>query len=193
MRVRNYEVRIPQGFERTSGHVEINHRQEYQLQLTNNGSQNCEAAVFVDGKNIGTWIINRYDTVTLERPANVARKFTFLETGSSEFSDANLDSINRNDLGLIKVKFTPERNAIPCHSLRKSTGYRGAQCSLEATSYNSGGTGLGSNSNQQFREVNGLNLDHSKSVTINLRLVTPQTSQYAELPRVNSNPEPYPV
>ena len=40
----------------------------------------CEADVDIDGFRVGSWQLGPHEKAVIERPANVAKKFTFLRT-----------------------------------------------------------------------------------------------------------------
>jgi len=80
---------------------------EYKIRLTNTHNVKVDAHVWIDGKKIGVWRIKPHGRVTVERPANLSRKFTLLSERSQHEKYPNL-RINKNLHGLIKVTFRPE-------------------------------------------------------------------------------------
>jgi hypothetical protein len=80
----------------------------YALELINEPEAICEATVYIDGQDVGTWILNgRYSTI-IERPSDVARQFTFFRETSSYARRTGAvvgDEMN----GLIKVVFKPAK------------------------------------------------------------------------------------
>jgi len=84
------------------------HLTEYKIALSNNRSTRCDAEVFVDGLSVGTWRIDQYETITIERPADVNRKFIFAAESSPLARQLGVQK-NSYDNGLIKVIFRPEK------------------------------------------------------------------------------------
>lgn len=107
MFLNNFSIRIPQGKEVAGGYVELGHGTHYVLVLANKNAQRADARVEIDGKPVGTFRINAYGTITLERPVHDTGKFTFYEVGSHEANKIGLSRSNPN-LGLVSVVFTPE-------------------------------------------------------------------------------------
>jgi hypothetical protein len=103
----NYSLRVAEGNETAGGYVELEHGQQYRLVLRNSRMTACDARVEIDSKDVGTFRIYAYSSVTLERPAGDKSKFTFYKVGTSEAKQAQLNESDPN-LGLVKVTFTPE-------------------------------------------------------------------------------------
>lgn len=173
----NYSVDIPEGREQSDGYVHMRHGQVYTLRLVNHSALRCDAHVEVDGKHIGTWRLSSYGgTARLEHPVNDQGKFTFYRLGSVEGAQAGLQV--KNDLGLIKVTFTPERRYEPPPA---QVTYRDVGASavfgVQSRDYQpksrlaAGGTGLSGHSNQHFGTASHMELDHPAAVVIHLRLV----------------------
>ena len=122
MYLNQFSVRVPEGAERTSGYVEIDHGKQYTIVLRNDHSVRCNAEVSIDGKDIGTFRISANSTMRLERNPDDQGRFTFYKLGSSEATKSELQSVSVSDLGLLKVVFTPETKTVttvspclPCH------------------------------------------------------------------------------
>jgi hypothetical protein len=166
----NFSVRIVGGSEIADGYVEIAHGTEYSMQMRNSGSVDCDAEVSIDGNSVGVWRIEAGDSINIERPANVAQKFTFFQLGSKEAVAVELED---NDLlGLVSVRFRPGlaikevKSELISNGIKMRGGAFLNSCS--------GGTGLGESSNQQFGVAAKLDYDRSTEHTINLRLICKQ-------------------
>lgn len=216
MRVGNFSLFIPQGRERDSGHVELDHGKVYEIRLGNHfQGRRCDALVEVDGKRIGEFRINDGQTMTLERGPDDSGRFTFYRSGSSDAQKVGESSIIHENRGLVRVVFKPERyfdreektsGAVPTvgESMRSTvdcsseelTGHRSTTRGFSFAPQNAaaGVTGLSGHSGQSFYNVSPLNYDLSYETTITLRLVCndgprelkPQGSRSA-------NPVPEPV
>lgn len=108
MRIKNFSLTIPQGSESDSGHVVMAHGATYTIDLANYTDRRADAEVFVDGKSVGTFRLNVYGSVRLERPDNDNGCFTFYRAGSSEAQQADVGSVEKVDRGLVQVIFRPE-------------------------------------------------------------------------------------
>ena len=110
MRLNNFSVRVPEGTEIAGGYVEINHGTQYTLRLRNGWySRKCDAKVMIDGKHVGTWRIPSGESIVIERPVHDTGRFTYYKSGTKDAKDAGLNSVDADDLGLIQVVFTPEK------------------------------------------------------------------------------------
>ena len=219
MYLNNVSVRVPEGSEKTSGYVEIEHGKQYTVVLRNSHDVRCNAEVNIDGKNIGTFRIAANSTIRLERKPDDNGKFTFYRLGSKEGTKSDLGSVSTSDLGLLKVVFTPEVKPITVTTFTPKTfrqyqwpdqwtdddytitygNTSSANCVLDSvtccSSMSAGGTGLSGHSDQGFIEVADMCLDYSKQTTIHLRLVeASKTNEPRPLtPVMNSSPIPPPV
>lgn len=113
MRIGNFSVLIPEGREHGSGHVALPHNTQYVIRLGNHSSPRCDATVEVDGKEVGSFRINGYGNLVLERSVNDTGRFTFFRADSTEGASAGAGEITADLRGLIKVTFRPERYANP--------------------------------------------------------------------------------
>lgn len=188
MRFGNYSVLIPEGLERDSGHVGMDHGRQYTIRIANHGYRQCDADVMVDDKIIGTFRLRPHGTTTLERSPDDNGRFTFYSAGTSDAAVAGEASIATENKGLIQVRFVPEKprlrgaeSVIRTASLRgpggQSVSSDGMARSFNATAEmgekTCGGiTGLSGHSGQQFQSVGAIDRDESDAVTISLRLVT---------------------
>lgn len=85
----------------------LKHESEYSITMTNSNRTKCDASVFIDGENMGTWRVDPYSSITIDRPVSTARKFTFVKEKSSEAEMGGV-SAGKSENGLVKVVFTPE-------------------------------------------------------------------------------------
>jgi len=174
MKLQEFSVSIAEGNETDDGYVQMTHATPYTIVLCNDGDFRCDADVSVDGRLVGTWRVNKRETVGLERPVHDTGRFTFYQTGTPEAAAAGI----REDAntGLIRVIFKPEMRFFTLNSIDPLAA---------------GGTGLSGQSAQRFTNVAALDHDEARFVTITLRLVA-----LAHRPRPlfpQSNPVPPPV
>ena len=119
MKLADYSVTVPEGDERQSGTIVLEHEQIYTLRIGNEGDRDSDAFVQIDGKKVGTWRVPKRKTITLEHPANDQGRFTFYRLGTPEARAAEL--AEGPDLGLIEVRFLPGKPKPPL----QEAGYRG--------------------------------------------------------------------
>ena len=115
MQANSYSVRVIGGLEVAGGYVEMSHGQTYSLQLRNSRNTRCDASVYLDGKHVGTWRVPSHTSINIERPAHDKGKFTFYKVGTSEARQAQLNE-SSDDLGLVRVVFTPEYEVRPLNN-----------------------------------------------------------------------------
>jgi hypothetical protein len=175
-------VYIPQGVEGSDGYVSMHHNTQYSIRMKNDRNVPCDAVVTVDGNHIGTWRIQRYGIIEVDRPADKARRLTFYRLDSAEAQQAQL--VKNDSLGLVSVEFKPEKKIDPVMNTfwredsRESYGVTldsysksaGLSKSFGATR-SAGGTGLSGQSNQVFSSTTALDYDMANAFTINLRLI----------------------
>lgn len=195
MRVGQFSVTIPEGQEQSSGHVHLPNGQQYRIRLNNHfPDRRCDATVRVDGKEVGTFRLERIGGMLLERPAHDTGKFTFYGIRSDEAKVAGVDGVAREARGLVEVTFRPERQAAPLREYLKSASISHAtpRCGhISVTSHSvgqgevrpvslqtgqeksvgAGITGLSGHSLQEFHDVPNLTYDPVEEVQITLRLV----------------------
>jgi hypothetical protein len=176
------------------------HGTEYKLQLGSSRNTRADAHVWIDGEKVGVWRIGPYGQITIERPANVARKFTLLTEGTSDAIGADIVTGNQ-DNGLVKVVFKPEFKqwsyplcnevVYSTNSLESNRSYGIKQnCMLErhqesrqmydsSSDFASAGTGLGEHSGQRFGQAEPLtSIDDANITTIYARLVVDRGPKY---------------
>lgn len=89
-------------------YVELRNGQHYRIKLTNNQAIRVQARVKIDGNYVGTWLIHSYDSIILERPVSIDKKFTFYKVGKAPIG-SGISALNRKTNGLVEVEFTPEK------------------------------------------------------------------------------------
>jgi hypothetical protein len=164
-----FSVQIINAKETADGYIEIAHNTQYAIKLQNDRSVNCAAVVTIDGQHVGTWIVPCHRNITVERPVQTPKLFTFYQLGSAEAAQAQLQ--DNPDLGLISVLFKPAKQQplAPIMSVAASSQSR------------SGGTGLSGTSNQQFIPARDLDYDLENTCMIHLRLIAPTLSDIQPL------------
>lgn len=185
MKLGDFSLSIINYPEDNKGYVRIPHDTQYMIEMRSHTSVRSEAKLEVDGKLIGTWRLDAFERLRLERPANSNQCFTFYSVGTMEASQSGL--VNDDKLGLVQVTFVPEKVKYQPQYMSKSVGSLGGATSKGSRS--AGGTGLSGHSNQQFVTVANLELDTSKGVKINLRLI-PDAGINPLVSIVQSNPVP---
>lgn len=177
-----------------AGHdyIAMPHKSEYQIVLKNDRSTRCDVSVELDGKNIGTWRLRPFQTARVERPSDIARKFTFFREDSSDAKSLGIVS-GKSSNGLIKATFKPEKKYIDFATASfgkkklKSTRSLDSAASLnqmysnssiepdlykKQNGYSGGATGLGNNSTQKFTSVSPIHdIDRQNVTTIHLRMI----------------------
>jgi hypothetical protein len=165
---------------------------EYIVRLNNNTDKRCNVILSIDGKEMGKWRINAYSGVSLERPTNSPRKFTFFREKSREAKMGGVKAGSYKN-GLIEAKFIPEsvsrffNDRVMCDNLNndcefgprysgteninQSFGIGSIRADSERNSYSSGATVLGRGSSQRFNDASYMKEDKKHSVTKTIRLV----------------------
>jgi hypothetical protein len=164
-----------------SNYYAMQHNTEYKLKLSNTHNANVDAHVSIDGESVGIWRLDPHGKVTIERPSNVARKFTLLREGTVDAVKGGIVT-GSNDNGVVKVTFKPEFESIvhwfddPLIRTKNSLSYTNndyGTMNLQSSNYfDNAGTTLGNRSNQQFNKVEPLKeIDQSNVTTIYARLI----------------------
>jgi len=214
MYLNQFSVRVPEGHEKMSGYVEMEHGKKYTLVLRNDCDIRCDAGISIDGKAVGTFRLGAHGNIRLERKPDDEGCFTFYQLGSDEAERAELGKVSASDLGLIRVVFTPEQqyHYVPYIPWIESWGGNTCDITPNTTtiydtsavtgdlSYASvtidcaGGTGLSGHSDQSFISVDDMCLDYSRQTTIHLRLVANRDDGPRPLhPVTRTSPIPPPV
>lgn len=203
MKYDNYSVRIPEGKELANGYVALTHGQQYSITLAiltdwvSKSAYRCNAQVTIDGIDVGTWRVSSGRMTTIEHGVEDNGRFTFYRADSREAIAVGLDSVNRNQLGLISVTFTPEMEPINRPQQVSKSITRGCLNVYDENTtrggFSSGGTGLSGRSDQEFDIAENVILDRSKAVTISLRLVCDSSRNDNEPRPLRGNPVPPPI
>jgi hypothetical protein len=214
MFLNGYSVRIPEGKETQGGYIEIKDKQQFRIVLRNGNPRDCDVRVEVNGKLAGTWRVEAGRRIVLKRPGNDDGYFTAYVASTLGARQAGID-YNDPDLGLVRVTFTPEiEKAVETFSgtvrgLEGTSAERSASFGmLEGASAECGapfemsvptpkaptsakpvGVGLSGHSAQTFVQAKPINLDLTRAVTINLRLVS-KSDDPRPLVDASSNPVP---
>lgn len=198
MYLNRFSLVVNNGNEVDNGYVQMKHGSEYQLRLRNDHNVEADAIVRVDGVEVGVWRVPANRNITIERPANIERKFTFYKLGSSEGNQAGLE--RNSDLGLISVDFIPAKEVV--HSSFgnpyskgmdiEDTGYsyKSGLKGVSTRGFSAGGTGLGDRSDQSFGQAMPIDRDYANQVTINLRLICADEPAIVSLRSAVSSPIP---
>jgi hypothetical protein len=168
--------------ETSSGQVPMAHGETYKFRLRSN--VRSSAKIMVDGVSVGEFVVPAHRDVIIERPADAAQLFTFFAVDTAEARASMQDGISGINRGLIEITFTPERMrpAVVSSSqgtMRSLGGTKGLSVGeLSCQSFGAGVTGLTGQSSQNFTNVH-MDLDHSQSVTLRVRLVHDEARQVA--------------
>ena len=158
--------------ETTDGHVPLAHGETYSIKLAS--SVRCAANIKIDGVSVGEFVVPAWQPITIERPADVSRLFTFFAVDTAEAAASRQDSIANVNRGLVEVVFTPEKERPMTGVLRSGMQTRGLDLSCSTKggceTFGAGVTGLTGQSDQRFTSVH-MDLDHSQAVTLRVRLV----------------------
>lgn len=180
----------------------VPHKGEYKIKLTNQRETKADAVVTVDGEEVGTWRVNPYSSITLERPANINRKFIFVAENSKIGRSTGVTPNSYNN-GIISVIFKPAKKhfrsfwgnmrgameneiQFDCDtdSIYKNCSYSKQQSANQT--FESGATILGDKTSQHFGSADHIyDFDKENFTTINLRLVIAKRKKYIPLKSIN--------
>jgi len=172
MQFAGYKLMISQGQEDSQGYVALAHGTCYTVMLSNNHSTRCDVTLRIDGKEVGTWRLETYRSIAIERPVNDTGRFTFYQLGTEEARQAGLEA--HGDLGLVTATFTPEKWLQPTHIspyANQSVEDWASRPTRSAGHTAAGGTGLSGQSAQRFTTVDPLDYDYENQATLHIRLV----------------------
>lgn len=183
MYLNGFSLVVTPGKELPGGYVQLEHKTNYRLRLRNFYDEPCDARVEIQGEHVGTWRIPANGSAVIERPANVAKLFTFYAANTPEARKVDELPEWSNKRGLVTVTFTPEKrqtwqefNSRP--EVLENTGMfdlglqsRSANLYSMPKSLTAGTTGLSGKSNQTFGIAEKIRYDTSRRTTIHLRLV----------------------
>jgi hypothetical protein len=161
-----YAENSPWPAHESDGYVYLKHDTCYSISMTSKESLRKDAQVYIDGKYVGTWRLEPFRDVKIERPVHAPNKFTFYAAGSQEFVSSDLNSVDRQNLGLIQVVFIPEKK-VDYSELDQVYSLGGSK---SIGTMRGGGTGLSAPSSQTFGTASEMITDSSKAVAISLRL-----------------------
>lgn len=97
--------KLQRGFD---NYVALHSGSEYSLRLTNDRNTDAMAEIFIEGDKVGTWLIPAKDSIIIDRPINVARKFTFFKETNYRAISAGVIPGNEFN-GVIKAIFYPKK------------------------------------------------------------------------------------
>lgn len=172
------ELHLPQGY-----YVPLENKSEYEIRLSNDNDTIADAELYIDGKYINGFRLEPHSSMTIQRPPQTERRFTFV----GEYTLESLETGNipgRSQNGLVEVVFHLKRKTPKYVGLeekrslspRRATSPRRESAMMESQSrrspYSSGVTILGRENHQEFTTVTPIPPNEiAKTVTISLRLV----------------------
>lgn len=176
-------------------YVPIRHLEEYKIKLYNNRDVRCDAILSINGKEVERFRINGNSSITIERPSDTQRRFTYADEKSSQARNYGMQIGNKNN-GLISVIFKPEKQTfkysllntgMPIKKKSKllsnninhsdnfySNSYESYNLNCENTKqFSSGGTLLGKHSDQNFTTTASIyDYDFNNITELSARLIT---------------------
>lgn len=177
----DYSVNITNGIHNHNGYVEMKNGQQYGVTIKNNTSTSCQSSLMIDGKHMGDFLVDKYSSITVDRPVHSHKKFTFYRTDSISSIHTGIVA-GKYQNGLVEVTIIPAKN-IPIKYVRNNYS-QSMNCSslfddsLEScfrapiiNQYQEGGTALSGYSDQHFKYVEPPELDYNKQITLSYRLV----------------------
>ncbi|XP_067054537.1 uncharacterized protein [Acropora muricata] len=87
--------------------VELKSGTQYEIRLKNSHPYACHVDIFIDGYDVGGWIMQGGQQFTVERPAHEAKKFTFYRVKKAP-KGSGIDASRTEENGVVKCVFTPE-------------------------------------------------------------------------------------
>lgn len=132
-----------------NNYVALPNMTQYSIAIHNNHHTRCDAEVHVNGEVVGQWVVQAHSSVTIDRPAGIARRFTFVDETGGEMN------------GVVSVIFKPAKEKDPIMYASLS-------------SLRSGVTVSGDTSTQRFiseRALTNREIDWHMSTEVRLRLV----------------------
>jgi hypothetical protein len=94
-----------------SGYIELHHEDEYGISISNLNEERASVEIQIDGREVGRWILKPFATVCIERPADVAKKFTFLRADTKEAAQAGIKQ-GANENGVIRIVCKVEKSIV---------------------------------------------------------------------------------
>ncbi|XP_068699735.1 uncharacterized protein [Montipora foliosa] len=86
--------------------VEIKSGTQYEIHVKNSHPYGCNLDISIDGYDVGGWVVDGRQEITIERSAYEAKKFTFYRVKRAP-KEAGIEP-GRDENGLVKCVFTPE-------------------------------------------------------------------------------------
>ena len=93
---------------KSHNYVALENNTEYKIKLVNDRSTDAMAEVYVEGDSVGTWLLPAKNSIIIDRPANIARKFTFFDETDNRARGAGVvpgEIFN----GVVRVVFYPKK------------------------------------------------------------------------------------
>lgn len=170
---------------------------EYGLKLINDHFASCDAEVHIDNQTVGTFRIKAKSSWVVERPANEARKFTFVKETTKRAESAGIQAKD-HDNGLVSVTFRPEREmVIRLNESKRSPEYEEEECCAlgfglfgdddegskakgKHRGAASGATLLGESSAQKFRDADPIREyddAYTRKIVFRLIVLEPETKE----------------
>ena len=156
----NFGVRITPCVKRSGNEFIMKHGTQYKIGLVNEYSVRANAAVFIDGKHVGTFRLPPNSKCSIEHPVNDNSRFTFYELESKEAKQFDLFEDNEK-LGEITCVFVPEKEGAYNPDIRWKVDDTPSR----------GGTGLSGYSNQEYSDAEKIELDEDKKEEITVKLL----------------------
>ncbi|XP_068723775.1 uncharacterized protein [Montipora capricornis] len=86
--------------------VEIKSGTQYEIHVKNSHPYGCNLDISIDGYDVGGWVVDGGQEITIERSAYEAKKFTFYRVKKAP-KEAGIEP-GRDENGFVKCVFTPE-------------------------------------------------------------------------------------
>ena len=145
----------------------MKHGTQYNIELVNKYSRRANAAIYVDGKHVGTFRLPPNSKCSIEHPVNDNSRFTFYKLESKEAKQFDLFEDN-DSLGEITCVFVPEKEKPDIRfSLAENPDIRWKFDDTPSR----GGTGLSGYSNQEYSVAEKIELDERKKKVITIKLL----------------------
>lgn len=135
----------------------------YFIYIQNNSDKSCDAEIFIDAQSVGTWRVEAYGNINIERPAHCARKFLFVKENSMLASIGNIISGSQNN-GLVRIVLKKD-----AEKPRRKNPARGfTNTCMNSANYDAGATVLGESSSQTFGTVKPLTYTTTSEICFRL-------------------------
>jgi len=193
MRIGNFSIIIDPGKETSKDYVVMQHGKPYTITMINNDPhRDADCTLSIDGKTVSTFRIGANRKLELDTMPGTGKLLTFYNEESKEAKDTGIDQIVKDDRGVVQAVFipekakkrTPEVDVGDLREVKTSGGIRLPESfsplsqkrsitkgGPSGQSFVGGGTALSGKSHQQFINVADLDLDHSQTTTLHLRMI----------------------